>query len=60
VSEIFIPVEKAKADLATLLKDATQSKHHYILTDKETPVGILMSASQYHNLIGQTEAAKRR
>ena len=43
-----------------LLKDATQSTHHYILTDKEGPIGTLMSASEYDKLMRQTEFVIKR
>ena len=43
-----------------MLKDVAQSMNHYILTDKEGPIGTLMSASEYDRLMRQTEFVRKR
>ena len=57
---VAIPIEKAQEELTVLLKDAAQSMHHYILMDKEGPIGTLMSASEYDKLMRQTEFVRKR
>ena len=60
MSVVTIPIEKAQGELTELLKDAAQSMNHYILTDKEGPIGTLMSASEYDKLMRQTESVRKR
>lgn len=60
MSVIAIPIEKAQEELTALLKDAARSMNHYILTDKEGPIGTLMSASEYDRLMRQTEFVRKR
>lgn len=60
MSVVAIPIEEAQEELTVLLKDAAQSMNHYILTDKEEPIGTLMSASEYDKLMRQTEFARKR
>ena len=60
MSVVAIPIEKARGELTELLKDAAQGMHHYILTDKEEPIGTLMSASEYDKLMRQTEFVRKR
>ena len=57
---VTIPIEKAQGELTELLKDAAQEMHHYILTDKERPIGTLMSASEYDKLMRQAEFVRKR
>ncbi|MBC8234730.1 hypothetical protein H8E77_34735 [bacterium] len=60
MSVVAIPIEEAQEELTVLLKDAAQSMNHYILTDKEEPIGTLMSASEYDKLMRQTEFVIKR
>ena len=60
MSVVAIPIEKAQEELTALLKDAEQFMHHYILTDKEGPIGTLMSASEYDNLMRQNNFIRKR
>jgi len=60
MSVVAIPIEKAQQELTALLKDAAQGTHHYILTDKEGPIGTLLSALEYDRLMRQTEFVRKR
>ncbi|MBM3241600.1 type II toxin-antitoxin system prevent-host-death family antitoxin [Candidatus Poribacteria bacterium] len=60
MSVFAIPIEKAQEELTALLKDAAQSMHHYILTNKEGPIGTLMSVSEYDKLMRQNKFVRKR
>lgn len=60
MSIIVILVEKAQEELRALLKDAAQSMYHYILMDKEQPIGALMNTSEYNKLMHQNGIRQKK